>query len=111
MAILLHHIHPWMQKSIVEAEDQTDNRKAQHKKRKVEMVHQHLDAFELQVLAHPAPTIDLNTLQVVEAILQADVDCILEIRGPEPEADPVKLAKDTVLAALLTAPHCTARAT
>ena len=48
MATLLHHIHPWMQRSIVEAEERLERKMAQYTERKV---HQRLDAFELRFLA------------------------------------------------------------
>ena len=35
----------------------------QHTKRKISEVHQRFDAFELRVLARPAPLVDLSTLQ------------------------------------------------
>ena len=89
MDTLLHHIHPWMQKSIAEAEDRIDKRVAQQMERKIQAVNQRLDAFELRVLTRPAPTIDLTTLQEVVASLRADVDSILEIRGLDPKNAPV----------------------
>ena len=49
MATLLHHIQSWMQKSIIESEARME-RKMQ---RKIAEVHQHLDTFELRVLARP----------------------------------------------------------
>ena len=58
MATLLHHIQPWMQKAITESEARME-RKMQ---RKIAEVHQRLDAFELRVLAHPAPPVDVSTL-------------------------------------------------
>ena len=51
MATLLHHIQPWMQKSIAEAEERLEWRMIQHKERKITEVHQRLEAFELRVLA------------------------------------------------------------
>lgn len=38
------------------------------------------------------------------ASLREDIDNILEIRGPEPDIVPVKLAEHIVLASLFTAP-------
>ena len=55
MATLLHHIQPWMQKSITESEARME-RKMQ---RNIAEVHQRLDAFELRVLARPAPPVDV----------------------------------------------------
>ena len=50
MATLLHHIQPWMSRSIAEAEEHMDRKMAQHTERKIMEVHQCLDAFELRVL-------------------------------------------------------------
>ena len=58
MATLLHHIQPWMQNSIAESEARMDRQM----QRKIAKVHQRLDAFELRVLARPAPPIDVSTL-------------------------------------------------
>ena len=80
MATLLHHIQPWMQKSITESEARME-RKIQ---RKIAEVHQRLDAFELRVLARPAPSVDVSTLQAAVDSLRADIDTILEARVPEP---------------------------
>ena len=92
MATLLHHIQSWMQKSIIESEARME-RKMQ---RKIAEVHQRLDAFELRVLARPAPPVDVSTLQAAVDILRADIDMILEARV----SDPVEPVEDTVLAAL-----------
>lgn len=102
MATLLYHIKPLMQKSINEAEDRIQKKVAQQTEWKIQAAHQHHDAFELRVLARPAPTIYLTTLQVVVASLQADVDAILEMRVSEPKSAPVKLTKDKMLVALFT---------
>ena len=58
MDTLLHHIQSWMQKSITESEARME-RKMQ---RKITEVHQRLDAFELRVLARPAPPVDVSTV-------------------------------------------------
>ena len=92
MATLLHHIQLWMQKSVTESEARME-RKMQWK---IAEVHQRLDAFELRVLARPAPPVDVSTLQAAVDSLRADIDTILEARVPEP----VEPAEDTVLAAL-----------
>ena len=47
MSTLLHHIHPWMQKSIAESEARMERQM----QRKIAEVNQRLDAFELRVLA------------------------------------------------------------
>ena len=51
MATLLHHIQPWMQKSITESEERLERKMVQYTERKIAEVHQRLDAFELRVLA------------------------------------------------------------
>ena len=96
MATLLNHIHPWMQKAITESEARME-RKMQ---RKITEVHQRLDAFELRVLARPAPLVDVSTLQAAVDSLRADINTILGARVPES----VEPAEDTVLAALFPTP-------
>ena len=96
MATLLHHIQPWMQKSITESEARIERMM----QRKIAEVNQRLDAFELRVLARPAPPVDVSTLQAAVDSLRADIDTILEARVPESEAPSVEPAEDTVLAAL-----------
>ena len=54
MATLLHHIQPWMQRSIGEAEEPLERKIVQHPEWKIAEVHQHLNAFEVQVLARQA---------------------------------------------------------
>ena len=49
MATLLHHIKPWMQRSISEAEEWLERKMAQHTKQQNMEVHQHLIAFDLRV--------------------------------------------------------------
>ena len=88
MATLLHHIKPWIQKSINESEA----RMARKMQRKIAEVHRRLDAFELRVLARPDPPVDVSTLQAAVDSLRADIDTILEARVPEP----VESAEDTV---------------
>ena len=50
---------------------------AQHIEQKIMEVHQHLDAFELQFLARPAPTVDVMTLHATVKILIDHLDTIL----------------------------------
>ena len=50
MSTLLHHIHPWMQKSITEFEERLERKMVQFTERKIAEVNQRLDAFELRVL-------------------------------------------------------------
>ena len=56
MATLLHHIQPWMQRSIAKAEDRLEQRMVQHTKRKIVEVHQRLDIFELLVASLASPS-------------------------------------------------------
>ena len=100
MATLLHHIQPWMQRSITEAEERLERRMVQLIERKITEVHQCLDAFELRVLARPAPPVDVSTLQAAFDILRADIDMILEAMVPESKAPFAEPAEDTVMAAL-----------
>ena len=100
MATLLHHIQPWMQKSIAEAEERLKRRMVQHTERKIAEVHQYLDSFELRVLARPAPPVDVSTLQAAVDSLRADINTILEARVPESEASSAEPAEDTVMATL-----------
>ena len=86
MATLLHHIQPWMQKSITESKDHLERKMVQYTERKIAEVNQRLDAFELRVLARPSPPVDMSTLQAAVDSLRADIDTILEARVPESEA-------------------------
>ena len=72
----------------------------QHTERKIAEVHQRLDAFELWVLARPAPPMDVSTLQDAVDSLRTDIDMIVEARLPESESPSVEPAEDTVMAAL-----------
>ena len=72
----------------------------QYTEGKIAEVHLRLDAFELRLLAQPAPPMDVSTLQVAVDSLRADIDTILEARVPESEAPSVEPAEDTVLVAL-----------
>ena len=62
MATLLHHIQPWMKRSIAKAKERIERKMAQHTERKIMEVLQRVDAFELCVLACPAPPVDVSTL-------------------------------------------------
>ena len=62
MSTLLHHIQPWMQKSITESEECLERKMVQFKEQKIAEVNQRLDAFELRVLALLAPPVDVSTL-------------------------------------------------
>ena len=96
MDTLLHHIQPWMQRSITEYEERLERKMQQFTKRKIAEVNRRLDAFELRVLARPAPPVDVSNLQAAVDSLHADIDTIQEAKVPES----VELAEDTVLAAL-----------
>ena len=100
MATLLHHIQPWMQKSITESEELLERKMVQFTERKIVDVNQRLDAFELRVLARPAPPVDVLTLQAAVDSLRTDIDTIIEARVTESEAPSVEHVEDTVLAAL-----------
>ena len=86
MDTLLHHIQPWMQRSIAEAEKCLERKMVQHSKRKIAEVHQRLDTFELRVLARPTHLVDVSTLQAAVESLRVDIAMILEARVPESEA-------------------------
>ena len=79
MAKLLHHIQPWMQRSIAEAEEILEWRMFQHTERKIAEVHQRFYAFELWVLARPAPQVDVSTLQA--AVRQCSRRHQYDLRG------------------------------
>ena len=91
-----------MQKSITESEARLERKMQQFTERKIAKVNQCLDAFELRVLALPAPLVDVSALQAAVESLRADIDTILEARVPESEAPSVEPAEDTVRAALFT---------
>ena len=107
MAMLLHHIQPWMQRSIAESQERLERRMVQHTERKIAEVHQRLDAFELQVLAGPSPQVDVSTLQATVDSHRADIDMILKARVPESEAPSAEPAEDTVMAALFATSEIT----
>ena len=46
MATLLHHLQPWMQRSIAVAEEQIERKMAQHTERQIMEIHKYQDAFE-----------------------------------------------------------------
>ena len=64
---------------------------AQHTEQKIADVHKRLDAFELRVVARPAPQVDVSTLQAAVESLRADIDIFLEVgvlESEDPSADP-----------------------
>ena len=101
MATLLHHIQPWMQNSITESEARLERKMQQFTERKIAEVNQRLDTFELRVLAHSAPPVDVSTLQAAVDSLRADIDTILA-RVPDSESPSFEPVEDTILAALFT---------
>ena len=92
MATLLHHIQPWMQRSITESEERLERKMMQFTERKIAAVNQRLDAFELRVLARPSPLVYVLTLQAAVDSLRADIDTILRARVLESEAPSVEPA-------------------
>ena len=100
MATLLHHIQPWMQKSITESEERLERKMVQYTERKIAEVHQRLDVFESRVLARPNRPVDVSNLQAAVDSLRANIDMILEPRLPESKAPSFEPAEDTVLVAL-----------
>ena len=83
MATLLQHMQSWMQKSITESEERLERKMEQFTERKIAEVNQRLDAFELRVLARPALSVDVSTLQAAVDSLRAEDDTILEARVPD----------------------------
>ena len=67
IATLLHHIQPWIQKSITESEECLERKIQQFTEWKIAEVNQRLDAFELRVLAGPS----LNTFSLCLACPKA----------------------------------------
>ena len=102
MDTLLHHIQPWMQRSIIEEEERLERKMVQLTERKIAEVHQRLDAIELRVLARPAPPVDMSTLQAAVDSRHADIDMTIEAKVPESEAPSVEPAEDTVMAAVFS---------
>ena len=89
-----------MQKSIAEAEERLERKMVQHTEWKIAEVHQRLDAFELGVLAQPAPPVVVSTLQDAVDSLRADIDTILEAKVPDSEAPSTEPTEDTMMASL-----------
>ena len=102
MATLLHHIQPWMQMSIAEAQERLESKMVLHTERKIAKVLQRLDALDLWVLARPAPQVDVSTLQVAVKSFRAGIDRILKSRMLESEVPSAEAAEDTVIAALFS---------
>ena len=100
MVTLLHHIQPWMQRSITQVEECLERKMAQHIGRKMAEVHQRLDDFELWVLERLSSLVDGSTLQAAVVSLLADIQMIQEARVPMYEATSAEPIEDTMLAAL-----------
>ena len=100
MATLLHHIQPWIHRSIAKVEERLERNIAQHINRKIAEVHQLVEAFELRVLARQVPPMDVSTVQAAVYSLRADIVMILEARVPQSEAPYADLTEDIVLDAL-----------
>ena len=94
MATLLRHINPWMQRSITESHERLERKMMHFTEQKIAEVNQRLDAFELRVLARPAPSVDVSTLQAAVDSLRADIDTILEARVQESEAPSVERRRE-----------------
>ena len=78
MATLLHHIQPLMSKSISKAEERIKKKIPLQTELEILLFYQRLDASELRVLARPAPTIELTTLEDAVVCLRAELDAILD---------------------------------
>ena len=79
-----------------------ERKMAQHTEREIMEVHQRLYAFDLRVLARPAPPVNVSTLQDTIESLRADLDTIQEARVLEFEAPSAEPIEDIVLAALFS---------
>ncbi|KAK4733799.1 hypothetical protein R3W88_008060 [Solanum pinnatisectum] len=77
MATLLHHVKPWMQKSIAESEARMERRMETMMDQKVQAIHKRQHAFELRVIERPTPTTDLFSFQTELDSLRADLDAII----------------------------------
>uniref|UniRef100_M1DUW0 Integrase core domain containing protein n=1 Tax=Solanum tuberosum TaxID=4113 RepID=M1DUW0_SOLTU len=106
MGTLLHHVKPWMQKSIADFEARMAKRLQTMMDQKVQAVHKLLDAFELRVHARPAPFTDISSIRAELDSLRTDFDSILAMPTDEPESEPTALADDTVLDDLLNKEVC-----
>uniref|UniRef100_M1E083 Integrase core domain containing protein n=1 Tax=Solanum tuberosum TaxID=4113 RepID=M1E083_SOLTU len=95
MATLLHHVKPWMQKSITESEVRMERRMETMMDQKVQDVHKRLDAFELRVFTRPVPVTDLSSIQTELDSLRADLDATIAPPTDELECSLIALADDT----------------
>uniref|UniRef100_M1DEC9 Integrase core domain containing protein n=1 Tax=Solanum tuberosum TaxID=4113 RepID=M1DEC9_SOLTU len=68
--------------------------------RKVQSIHQRLDAFEIRVLEQPAHTTDVSVFQTELASLRADLDALLARPETEPRSAPMTPVDNTMLDSL-----------
>ena len=94
----MHHIQPWIRRSIADAEERLERKMVQQTEQKIGKVHQLLDTFQTRVLARPSPPVDVSTLQAAVESLRADINMILEARVPKFEAPSVEPVEDIVMA-------------
>uniref|UniRef100_M1DEL4 Integrase core domain containing protein n=1 Tax=Solanum tuberosum TaxID=4113 RepID=M1DEL4_SOLTU len=99
---LLHHVKPWMQKSIVESEVRMDRRMETIIEQKVQAIHNGPNAFKFRVLARPDPVTNLSSIRTELDSLQANLDAIITPPIDKPEYAPTALANDTVFDALFS---------
>uniref|UniRef100_M1DCD1 Integrase core domain containing protein n=1 Tax=Solanum tuberosum TaxID=4113 RepID=M1DCD1_SOLTU len=102
MVTLLHHVKPWMQRSIAESEVRMGQRMETMTEHKVQGIHKRLDAFELRVLERPSPATDLSSFQAELDSLWSDLDAIIAPPTDELESAPIALSDDTMLDALFS---------
>uniref|UniRef100_M1DKX6 Integrase core domain containing protein n=1 Tax=Solanum tuberosum TaxID=4113 RepID=M1DKX6_SOLTU len=89
LASLLQLIRPWMKWVIDESATRVEQRMEQMMDRKVQVVHQRLDAFELRVLERPAPTTYVSFFQTELASLWANLDTLIAPPETEPASAPM----------------------
>uniref|UniRef100_M1DAS0 Integrase core domain containing protein n=1 Tax=Solanum tuberosum TaxID=4113 RepID=M1DAS0_SOLTU len=97
MATLLHHVKPWMQRSISEFEARMERRMEHMMNLKVQAVNKRLDAFDLRVLERLAPITDIFSFRTELDHFWADLDAILAPSMDAPESVPIAPVDDTVL--------------
>lgn len=102
MVNLLHHIKPWMWKLIVDSEERVETKMEMKTDQKFQMVHEHLDSFELRVLERTTLTTGMSSFQTELASLQGDVDAILDTPAIEPQVSLSILGNNTVLGVLFS---------
>uniref|UniRef100_M1DKX4 Integrase core domain containing protein n=1 Tax=Solanum tuberosum TaxID=4113 RepID=M1DKX4_SOLTU len=97
MATLLHHVKPWMQRSIAKSEIRMKRKIETMMDQKVQAVHKRLDAFELRVLERPAPATNLSSFRTeldnLLADLESHFDTIEDARAKKQERQQNKQAR------------------